>query len=181
MGTVLQDLKFGLRMLARNRGFTAAAVLTLGMGIGAASVLFSILDSAYIHYAPTEQGNRVAVLTQQFTRRESETWRFSPAEYFDIASFRRSFDGFFAVSHSTPTLTEGVERGGNPERVALVRVTANMFSLYGVTSLQGRVFNTDEDRPGGPNVAVVTYRLWNQRFARDPALVGKTIKLDGLP
>ena len=181
MTTLMQNLKYGLRMLIRAPGFTVLAVLSLGLGVGATAVLFSILDGAYIHFAPTPQGNRVAVLSQQFTQRESETWLFSPAEYFDIASFHQSFDGFFAVSHSIPTLTEGTEHSTNPERVAVVHNTAGMFRLYGIPPLLGRLFTADEDQPGGPNVAVVTYRLWNRRFARNPAIVGKTIKLDGLP
>src|SRR5439155_17269416 len=83
--------------------------------------------------------------------------------------------------HWNAALAENTERGGNPERVVVVRATANIFSLYGTSPLLGRVFTADEDRPGGPNVAVVTYRLWDRRFGRDPALIGRTIRLDGLP
>lgn len=108
-----QDVRYGVRMLVKSPGFTAVAVLTLTLGIGATAVLFSILDGAYIHFAATPQGNRVAVLSQQFPKRESETWLFSPAEYFDIAGLHRSFDGFFALDHSSPTLTETTERREN--------------------------------------------------------------------
>src|SRR5713226_4754008 len=177
----LMDVRYGLRMLRKNPGFTAAAGLTLALGIGATSVLFSILDGAYIHYGETPQANRVVVLTQQFTKRESTTWRFAPAEYLEIAGLDRWFDGFFAIGHSGSALTETPERGENPEQVPVVLATANMFSLYGVSPLVGRVFTKEEDRPGGPNVALVTYRLWNRRFGRNPAIVGRTIKLDGMP
>jgi putative ABC transport system permease protein len=176
-----QDVRFGLRMLRKNPGFTAATVLTLALGIAATSVLFSILDGAYIHFSATKQGNRVVLLTQQFPKRESDTSHFSPAEYFDIAGLHRSFDGFFALNHSSPTLTETSERGENPERVPVVRATSNIFSLYGISPLLGRVFTDDEDRPGGPNVAVVTFRLWSRRFGRNPAIIGTIIKLDGAP
>jgi len=175
------DARYGTRLLRKNPGFTAAAVLTLALGIASTSVLLSILDGAYIHFGETAQANRVIALTQQFTQRESTTWRFSPAEYLDIAGLDRFFDGFFAIAHSGSSLTENSERGENPEQVPVVLATANIFSLYGISPLLGRVFTPDEDHPGGPNVAVVSYRLWNRRFASDPALVGKTIKLDGVP
>jgi putative ABC transport system permease protein len=179
--TCWQDLRFAIRMLRKNPGFAAAAMLSLALGIAATSVLFSILDGAYIHYAPTEQGNRIALIAQQFTKRETDTSRFSPAEYFDIARLHRSFEGFFALRHASSTLTEASELGENPERIPIVRATSNIFPLYGTSALVGRVFTGDEDRPGAPNVAVITYRLWNRRFARNPSIVGQTIKLDGVP
>jgi putative ABC transport system permease protein len=183
----LQDIRFSLRMLRKNPGFTAATVLTLALGIASTSVLFSILDGAYIHFGETEQANRVVLLRQQFTKSESETSRFSPAEYLDIKNARdkgglaRWYAGFFALAHSGSSLTEATESGQNPEQVPVVLATANIFSLYGVPPLLGRTFTADEDRPGGPNVAVVTYRLWNRRYARNPEIIGRTIKLDGVP
>jgi hypothetical protein len=86
--TFLQDSRYGLRMLRKNPGFTAAAVLTLALGIASTAVLFSILDGAYIHFGETEQANRVVLMRQQFTKSESETSRFSPAEYLDIKDAR---------------------------------------------------------------------------------------------
>lgn len=174
-------------MLGKNPGFTAATVLTMALGIASTSVLFSILDGAYIHFGETEQANRVVLLRQQFTKSDSETSRFSPAEYLDIKDARdkgglaRWYAGFFALAHSGSSLTEATESGQNPEQVPVVLATANIFSLYGVAPLLGRTFTADEDRPGGPNVAVATYRLWNRRYARNPAIIGRTIKLDGVP
>jgi putative ABC transport system permease protein len=185
--TFLQDVRFGLRMLRKNPGFTAATVLTLALGIASTSVLFSILDGAYIHFGETEQANRVVLLRQQFTKNASETSRFSSAEYLDIqdasakGGLARWYAGFFALAHSGSSLTEATESGQNPEQVPVVLATANIFSLHGVSPLLGRTFTADEDRPGGPNVAVVTYRLWNRRYARNPEIIGRTIKLDGFP
>src|SRR5580704_15633003 len=184
--TFLQDSRYGLRMLSKNPGFTAATVLTLALGIASTSVLFSILDGAYIHFGETEQANRVVLLRQQFAKGESRTSRFSPAEYLDIkeATYKgglaRWYAGFFALAHSGSSLTEATESGQNPEQVPVVLATANIFSLYGVSPLLGRTFTADEDRPGGPHVAVVTYRLWNRRYARNPEIIGRTIKLDGV-
>lgn len=181
VNTMLQDLRYGLRLLLRNPGFSLVAVLTLALGIGSTAVLFSILDGAYIHFGQTPQANRVVRLTQQFTRNKSELGSFSAPEFFDIARLDRSFDGFFAIHHLNATLAENVGRPETPERVPVVQATVNIFSLYGVSPILGRVFTKEEGEPGAPNVAVVTYRLWTGRFGRNPALVGRTIKLDGTP
>jgi hypothetical protein len=129
--TLWQDLRFGLRMLRKSSTFTAVAVLTLALGIAATATLCSFLDGAYIHFALTDQGNRVALIVQNFTKRGSETSRFSPAEYLDFAGFHRSFEGFFALRHSGSALTETSEPGENPEQLPVVLATANIFSLNG--------------------------------------------------
>lgn len=178
---LLQDLRFGLRISLRSARFSAVAALTLALGIASMAVLFSILDCAYLHFPGPRNGHHFVVLSQRFTKRQADSWRFSPAEYFDIAGLHRGFDGWFAVSHESPALTENGERGGNPERVPVARVTANFFSLFGIPPLLGREFTPQEDRPGGPDVAVVTWRLWMRRFGGDPGLIGKTITLDNLP
>ena len=167
--------------MRRTPGFTAAAVLTLAFGIAATTILYSIFDGAYIHFAPTEQGNRNTLITQKFTRNGTETTRFSAAEYFDIERFSGPFEGFLALRHSGAELTDEAERGTSPEQVPIVNATANIFSLNGISPLIGRVFTAEDGPSGCPNVAVLTYRLWNRRFARDRSIVGKTIRLDGIP
>lgn len=181
MTGMLQDLRRALRQLRRTLGFTSAAVLSLAFGIAAATVLYSIFDGAYIHFAPTEQGNRNTVIMQKFTKSGTETSRFSAAEYFDIEGARGPFEGFLAIGHAGAALTEDGERGGAPEQVPVVKASANIFSLDGISPVVGRVFTEEEDRLGGPSVAVLTYRLWNRRFACDRSIVGKTIRLDGVP
>jgi putative ABC transport system permease protein len=182
MENFLQDLRYGWRVFWKSPGFSIAAVATLTLGIAATAVLFSILDGAYIHFGQTEQANRAILLTQRFTKLNSDSSRFSPADYSDLAGLHGSFDGFFALRHFNPTLTEdGEGQGEHPERVPAIRATANIFQLYGIAPILGRVFTTVEDRPGGGNVVVVTYRLWNQRFSANPSIIGSIIKLDGVP
>jgi len=178
--TGFQDVRYGFRLLLRNPGFSSVAILTLALGIGSTAVLFSILDGAYIHFGQTPQANRVVLLNQRFTKDKSVLVTFSAPEYFDLARLHHSFDGLFALHHSGATLAERIEHPGGPAQVPVVEITANAFSLYGITPILGRVFTAEEDRPGGPKVAVVTYRLWNARFGRDPALIGKTIKLNSI-
>jgi putative ABC transport system permease protein len=135
MTGLAHDLHYSLRQLRRTPGFTAAAVLTLAFGIAAATVLYSVFDGAYIHFAPTEQGNRNTLITQKFTKNGTQTGRFSPAEYFDIQGFRGPFEGFLALRHSGAALTDAAEQGENAEQVPIVMVTANIFSLNGISPL----------------------------------------------
>jgi putative ABC transport system permease protein len=101
MENFLQDLRYGLRVFWKSPGFSIAAVATLTLGIAATAVLFSILDGAYIHFGQTEQANRAILLTQRFTKLNSDSSRFSPAEYFDLAGLHGSFDGFLRFAIST--------------------------------------------------------------------------------
>jgi putative ABC transport system permease protein len=167
MSGLAHDFRYSVRQLRRTPGFTAPAVLTLAFGIAAVTVLYSILDGAYIHFAPTEQGNRNTLITQKFTKTGTQTTRFSAAEYFDIERFSGPFEGFLAIRHDGAALTDERERGTGPEQVPIVKATANLFSLNGISPLIGRVFTAEDDRPGGPNVTVLTYKLWNRRFALD--------------
>ncbi len=179
---LVQDLRYGFRLLLKNRSFTLVAVFTLALGIAATAALFSIFDGAYIRFGETAQVNRVVLLSQH-SKDRSPSFGFSAPEYFDIAGphHYESFDGFFAVHGVSATLSEKLAREENPERVRVVHVTANMFPLYEISAILGRTFTTDEDRPGGPNVAVLTYWLWNARFGRNPNVIGKTIYLDDVP
>src|SRR5579864_8148099 len=181
MTGLAHDLHYSVRQLRRTPGFTAAAVLTLAFGIAATTVLYSIFDGAYIHFSPTEQGNRNTLITQKFTRNGTRTSRFSPVEYFEMSGLRGPFEGFLALRPSGAALTDDAAQGTDAEQVPIVMATANIFSLNGISPLIGRVFPEEEDRPGGPNVAVLTYRLWDRRFARDRSVLGRTIRLDGVP
>ena len=105
--------------MSRSPAPIPAAILTLAFGIAATSVLYSIFDGAYIHFAPTEQGNRNTLITQKFTKNGTQTTRFSAAEYFDIEDFRGPFEGFLALRHSGAALTDEAERGPDAEQVPI--------------------------------------------------------------
>jgi putative ABC transport system permease protein len=180
METLFQDIRYALRALRKAPVFSLSVVATLALGVAATAALFSILEGAYIHFGQTDEANRVVLINQRFPTLNSDTDRFSPAEYVDIAGLHELFDGFFAVRVFSPTLTETEGESENPERIPGVRATANIFQLYGIAPILGRVFTPLEDQPGGNNVAVMTYRLWDRRFKRNPAIVGKVIRLDGV-
>jgi hypothetical protein len=127
-----QDLRYGFRLLLRNRGFTAVTVSTLALGIGSTAALYSIFDGTYLHTGPdtTRPVGETALLAQQ-SQKQSEVWRFSAPEYFDIAHLRRSFDGFFAMRYWSAAISENVASAENPERVVVLRVTANFLTGRG--------------------------------------------------
>src|SRR5215472_7851188 len=177
-----QDLRYGLRVLRKNPSFTLVAVATLALGIAGTAVLYAIFDGAYIHFGETEQVNRTTLLAQQLKDKPSRA-RFSAAEYLDIAGLNhyQSFDGFFAIRAFNVALTETGSSSENPDDVKIVQLTANWFSLNGLSAAIGRGFTKEEDHPGGPHVAVLTDRLWKSHFGRNPEVLGKTIYLDGIP
>jgi putative ABC transport system permease protein len=177
-----QDIRYGFRLLLKNRSFTLVAVFTLALGIAATATLWSIFDGAYIHFGETEQVNRTLLVTQRLNFQVA-TSRLSAPEYFDIAGLQRYqlFDGFYAFRGSAATLSESFIHAGNPEYVHVIAASANMFSLYGISAMHGRTFTAEEDRPEAPNVAVLTYRLWNAHFAKNPDVIGQTIYLDRVP
>jgi predicted permease len=176
MDTLLQDLRYAARKLARTPGFTAIAVLTLALAIGANSAIFSVIDGVILKPLPFFQPDRLTALPNS---REGRGGRM-PSSVPDFADYRtqsHSFSALAGLARGTTNVTGGSE----PERVPSVRVSANFFSLMGVPPALGRGFANGEDAQGAARVAVISDALWTRRFARDPKIVGKTVSLDGEP
>jgi MacB-like periplasmic core domain len=168
---LLQDLRFGVRMLRKNPGFTAIAVLTLALGIGVNTTIFSIAEAFLVHPIALPALGRLVAVT---------TWQKSPAaaaDYLDWKSQAHSFDQVAAYRAGDMNLT-GV---GEPERVYGAVVTANFFTAIAVAPIRGRAFLNDEDVPGHDQVAILSYRLWQRRFGADSAALGKSVGIDGRP
>jgi predicted permease len=170
-----QDLRFAGRMLRKNPGFAITAVLTLGLGIGASSALFSVIDGAFLHPFIYKDADRSTVLVARFPYQNLRSLLFSVPEYLEI---KRRNHVFEQVSAESPVSLDLSDRG-IPEYVFGARVTVDDFAAKGVPPSLGRVFTSEEDRPGGPRVAVMAYSLWHRRFDSDPNIVGKTIRLSG--
>src|SRR5256714_5708991 len=167
MRTLLQDLRYGLRMLWRTPGFTLVALVSLALGIGVNTAIFSLVNALLVRPVPVirEQGRVV--------------WLRAPASYPDYLDYReqtRSFDGMAAV---TGTSEFSLTRGGEPELVKGEFVTANYFDVLGVSAARGRTFAEEEGRGAVP-VVVISHNLWRTRFGSDPAIVGRQISLNGL-
>lgn len=177
MNTLLQDFRFGLRMLAKNPGFTAIAVITLALGIGANSTIFSWINSTLLNPIPgAAHTSRVVSVTRGGT--VEDPGEFSYPDYLDLRQENRSFSSLIAFAFRPVDLTST----GEPERVWAAHVSANYFDMLGVRPIFGRGFVPAEDqKPGGAPVVVLSYGLWQRRFGGDERLIGRTIAINHHP
>lgn len=172
MFTLAQNFKFALRRLKNNPGFTVVAVLTLALGIGANSAMFSIVNAVLLRPLPYRDPQRLVLLAEhwpQFPRLS-----LSYLNYKDWRDQSHSFEAVGAVRNNVMTMT-GIPEA---ERLPTQNVTANMFDLLGVTPEFGRTFSDSEDKAGGPPVALISHGLWERHFSSSRDVLGKTITLD---
>ena len=174
MGTLLQDLRYGLRMLAKNPGFTAVAMLTLALGIGATTAIFSVVNSVLLRPLPYPQPEQIVGFSQTY-RGKLDMSGFT-AKQFD---FWKSHAEPFQYLAATTSVGFNIAGGSQPERVRALRVSKEYFHVLGVPPALGRDFLQEEDRPGGPNVALLSQGLWARDFGAGPHVIGRTILLDG--
>lgn len=177
MENLLHDLKYALRSLHKNPGFTAVAVLTLALGIGANTAIFSVVNALLLEPLPYGNADRLVRLYETFplpggTRGQGSV---SVPNFRDWREQTRSFENLAAYSVGSSNL-QGVDQ---PERLSSLAATANLFSLVGARPLRGRAFAAGEDAPGATPVVVLSHGLWQQRFGGDPQILGQTITLDG--
>ena len=176
--TLLQDLRYGLRMLRKNPGFTAVAVLTLALGIGANTAVFSLVDTILLRPLPYRNPAELLSVSETLPQMGGDAEiGVAAAEYLDYRDRNRSFVQTGAYEAAGFNLTGE----GNPLRVNAAAITASVFSLLGIPPRLGRVFTADEERFGGAPVAVLSYSLWQRHYGADPRILGKTIKLDEKP
>ncbi len=173
--TFKQDLRFGARLLARHPGFTAVAVITLALGIGANAAIFSVVNAVLLRPLPWADPGRAVMIWSKWTAFD-KTW-VATGEVVDYRRRARTLREVAAWGEGQVNLTGS----GDPERVAAASVTANTFSVLGVGPAIGRVFSSTEDLPKGPNVVVLGYALWSRRYSADPSIVGRSIQIDGRP
>ncbi len=174
MSTILQDFRYAIRTLSRSPGFAALAVVTLAVGIGANTAIFSLVHAVLLNPLPFAHADRVVAVM--------ETWRgrrggVSAGNFADLKAASRSFDKLAAVRYATFNLAESV----TPERVDGARVTEDYFDVFGVRPQRGRGFRPEEDRPGAGHVVVVSDRMWKSRLGGATDVVGRTLRLDGEP
>ncbi len=175
MDTLLQDLRFSLRSLAKSPGFTIVAVLTLALGIGANSAIFSVVNAVLLKPLEYREPGRLVFIHSQFPTLGFEKFWISPPEYRDLQAYARSFSRIGGWRTGTASLS-GIE---SPIRVTSAGATAELFPTLGVNPQLGRAFSAEEDLPGAAPVAVISNRLWRSAFAGDPSIVGRSIEVDG--
>lgn len=172
-----QDLRYGLRQLANNPGFTAVAVITLALGIGANTAIFSVFDGVLLRPAPFEDSERLMMVWE--TDRNSGTTR-EPAslpDYLDYRERSEAFESLAAFAAGDVNLTRAE---GEPLRLPALSATHELLPMVGIEPLLGRTFSPAETRPGGGNVVLLSEALWERLFRRDPAVLGETVRLDGI-
>lgn len=173
MSLILQDIRYGIRSLARNPGFTAIALLTLALGIGANTAIFSVVNAVVIRPLPFADPERIVWLWD--TIRPNAPAPSSIPEFLDWKEQNRSFEQLAAFLASN----EFLDAGDGPEAVSVGIVTPQMFSLFRVNPILGRTFTDEETLPGRSRVAVLGHSQWQTRFGSDPNIVGRTIQLSG--
>jgi putative ABC transport system permease protein len=178
MQTLIQDLRFGARMLLKKRGFTIVAVITLGLGIGANTTMFSVVNGMLLRPLPFNDPERLAHLDEKSSKAGMETMGFSFPDFTDWRARSRSFEQMALYEEDSFTLASGnaTERA---ERIEGARVTASLFPLLGVKAAQGRHFLEEEDKPGGGSSVIIGYGLWRRRFGGDPGVIGRVAQIDG--
>ena len=174
MNLMLEDLRFGLRSLIRNWPFTAIAVVTLSLGIGANTSVFSIVNALLLRPYPFPNLDQVVLLHQSGAKVTSQI-RIAPADFLDLQREARQFQGLAGFQFKMGTLTGS----GEPEALVTCGVSANFFDLLGAQANLGRTFTADEGEPSRNQSAILNHGYWRRRFAADPNIVGRTIQIDG--
>src|SRR5438105_7148890 len=173
----MKECRYAFRQLLRQPGFTILAVVALALGIGANTVLFSAINTLFLRPLSYPHPEQLVRVWGSFPERGLDRANVSWPRFTAWRDQQQSFTEFSAQSFTGFTLTGR----GDPENLNGVRVTENFFRTLGVQPLLGRVFNPDEDRPGGANVALLSYAFWQKRFGGDQNILGQAITLNGAP
>jgi putative ABC transport system permease protein len=172
METLLQDARYAIRMLIKKPGFTLTAVLTLALGIGANTAIFSVINAVLLRPLPYAEPERLVMLSE--TKEQVQNRWVSYPNFLDWQERNRSFEAMSTIRGSTVTLTGG----GDPESLNARVVAADYFKVMRVSPLLGRAFTAEEDKPGTQMVTILSHEFWQRRFGADPDIVGSTITLD---
>src|SRR5947209_3465256 len=177
MGTLWQDIRYGVRMLLKRPAYTAIAMLTLALGIGANSAIFSVVNTVLLRPLPFREPDRLVYAEGADLRTGEKGGAISPPDFLDYREQNHVFERFAAYQPLSFTVTND---GSESERITSARVSAGFFETLGVTPLAGgRTFLPEEEQEGRNGIVVISYGLWQRRYASDPKIIGKTIALNG--
>lgn len=173
MTTLMQDLRYGARILLKNPAFSVVAVVALALGIGANASIFSVVNTVLLRSLPYDDPDRLMVLRENKLPQFPE-FSVSPGNFLDWQKQNTTFENLAAINGASYNLVSG---DGEPERLDGARVSAGIFEMLGVKPVQGRTFLNEEDQPGHENVVILSYGLWKRRFAADPHIIGQSITM----
>jgi predicted permease len=173
INTLMQDLRYSIRVFRKNPGFTAVSVLALALGIGANTAIFSMVNAILLRQLAFKAPEQLVWIWS--TRTDRDKAFFSIPDFLDYQEQNKSLEQMAAFANWGANLTDG----GDPERLTGVRVTANVFQMLGVEAAAGRCLLPEDGAPESPRAVVLSYGLWQRRFAGDRGIIGKTISLNG--
>ncbi len=174
---LLRDIRFGLRALARSPGFSALAVVTLGLGIGANAAIFSVINGVLLKPLPYASGDRLLLIRQSAARAGRPNVGVAIKELYDYREHTRSFDGIVEYHQMNFDLL----KRGEPDRVSTGVVSHDFFDVLGIAPILGRSFRSADDAPGADAVLILSYSYWQSRFGGDPAIVGQVFEMNDRP
>src|SRR5579862_1483690 len=172
MDQLLHDISFGFRVLRKKPGFSAVIILIVGIGVGAAATIFSVVEKALL-WNENPYVDRWIVIRPFFPRQNLRGNRWSSAEYFDLRAMDDVFERIGAISGVDGTVF--IDRV--PQRVEATYVTSDMIPMTYIGPMSGRLFSPEDDRPGAPKTTVLTYEFWQDRLHGDPAILGKSLRI----
>lgn len=172
---MFQDLRYGVWMLLKHKGMTLIAIITLALGIGANTAIFSVVNGVLLRPLPYKDPQRLVMVWA--TKPRYLVFPINSAEFVDLRDQNQSFEHVAAFQ----PLSLNITQGGEPEVLGGTRASANLFTLLGVESKLGRTFLPEEDQPGANRVVIFSHGLWQRRFSSDPKIIGQTIALNNEP
>lgn len=175
MGTIWQDVRFGVRMLVKHRLTTLVCAVALALGIGANTAMFSMAEAFLLHPAPFDNSARIVALVESRPEQNVDMNSVAPATYLDWRKEAKSFDQMGAYAWDEVSLTGD----GQPQKVQAFHITSNFFSMLGVRPQIGREFVREEEESGQIREIILGHALWEQRYAADPNIIGKNVRIDG--
>jgi predicted permease len=179
--TCWQDLRYAFRILRKSPGFTTVAVLTLALGIGATTAMFSVVDGVLLRPLPYPQPGSLVEVGLDLPGINQFNWPLSPEDYFTFRENSRTFQdiGLYFTGFGASLYSANVTGLGQPEHVPALGVTEEVLPILGVTPLFGRFFTRADDEPGSSDTVIITYGYWRSKFGGDPSVIGKAMDVDG--
>ena len=178
--TLAQDVRYGLRTLRKSPGFTAVAVLTLAVGIGATIAIFSVLDAVVLKPLAYPQPEQLVSVEVSPLALDPKLRGLAPEDYFVFREQSRTFQGIGIYAETDADRDVNITGFAEPERVHALDVTHEVLSVLGMPPMLGRIFSLSDDSPGAPRTAILTYGYWQRKYSADPSAVGNTIIVDGM-